>query len=32
MDNYDRNLDANELATLAMRFLEEEYKDKKKSA
>ena len=32
--NYCRDfgVDANELATLAMRFLEEEYKDKKKSA
>ena len=28
----DFNIDANELATLAMRFLEDEYKDKKKSA
>jgi len=28
----DFNIDANELATLAMRFLENEYKDKKKSA
>ena len=28
----DFGVDANELATLAMRFLEEEYKDKKKSA
>jgi hypothetical protein len=32
MDNFDRDLDANELATLAIRFLEEEYKDKKKTA
>tara|TARA_B100000925_G_scaffold71950_1_gene50184 strand:- start:128 stop:589 length:462 start_codon:yes stop_codon:yes gene_type:complete len=32
--NYCRDfgVDANELATLAMKFIEEEYKDKKKSA
>ena len=32
--NYSRDfgVDANELATLAIRFLEEEYKDKKKTA
>ena len=32
--NYCRDfgVDANELATLAMKFLEEEYKDKKKTA
>ena len=32
--NYCRDfgVDANELATLAKRFLEEEYKDKKKTA
>ncbi len=28
----DFGVDANELATLARRFLEEEYKDKKKTA
>ena len=34
MKNYcrDSGVDANELATLAMRFLEEEYKKKKKTA